>query len=327
MASNKNPKCACENCNNIGVYPFPIRRRGGGNAFLCEWHINNLHGYSFENPVWSGTEKAHGFTVSHELETMRPSRLARCELLVEQYFPTSDSTVDVEFKSPIYRGFNSIAAYASTVEYLKKTENITIDYNCGTHTHIGHNLINSVSMAYIRRFYHSLFLPLYTAWANDTEKGIQLFGRPAGGWACYLNNASQNETEHAIAINVQHEETIEFRQPRFQSAEQYIAVLHYLKKTMTAIIETFIPAIINANLAYINSNGELVAVGNISEKRVDYYYNEGVRTLTAEQRTILKKAADKTAKKLVKIWNATDVSNLHWYGDIGGAFGENTRYF
>ena len=326
MASNKNPRCSCENCNNIGVYPFPIRRRGGRNAFLCEYHLDNLFGYTFENPVWSGTEKAHGFTVSHELETMRPTHLARCELLVEQYFPTSDCTVDVEFKSPIYRGFNSIAAYASTVEYLKNRGEITIDYNCGTHTHVGHKLINEVTMAYIRRFYHSLFLPLYAEWANDREKGCRLFGRYEGEWAEYMERANSCEVEHSLAINVQHNPTIEFRQPRFQTAEQYIAVLHYLKKFSLTIVECFIPAIFEAGLARVGIDGAPVAIGDVYGKTNDGLA-EGVYTLTAEQRDILKKAAQKTAKRLVKEWRKYDVSELHWSGEVGDRYHRAQKTF
>ena len=319
MASNRNPKCSCPMCENIGVHAFPIRRRGGNNGYLCSWHINHLHSYSFENPIWAGTEKAHGFTVSKELETMAPTNLARCELLVEQYFPTSDCTVDVEFKSPIYRGFNAIAAYASTIEYLKNSGNITIDENCGTHTHIGHTFINSVSMAYIRRFYHSLFLDIYKEWANDREKACRLFGRYNASWARYIDSTTDKATRHENAINVQHEPTIEFRQVRFQTAEQYITFLHYAKSFMIPIVDIFIPAIIEAGLARVNG-GELVAVGDISEKTEDYEFNLGVRTLTDSQRKILKDAAAKVSKKLVKNWRKLDLSDLHWSGECGGTY-------
>lgn len=321
MASNKSPKCSCPTCNNVGVYAFPIRRRGGGNAFLCEWHLNRLHSYSFENPVWSGTKKAHGFTVSHELETMAPTKLARCEFLVEEYFPTSDCTVDVEFKSPIYRGFNSISAYASTIEYLRNNGEIVLNNKCGLHTHVGHEtMINSASMAYIRRFYHSLFLPLYNAWRENRAVTCQLFGRYNTEYVSYLRDYNGDECEHSLAINIQHEPTIEWRQPRFQTAEQYIACLHYIKASMQIIVDTFIPALVDARLCRYDENRVIRAIGDISEKRKDYEYNEGIARLTLEQKQICKKAADKTAQKLVKLWHktASEAVNLRWEGFVGG---------
>lgn len=328
MGSNKSPKCSCPTCNNVGVFAFPIRRRGGGNAFLCEWHLNRLHSYSFENPIWSGTKKAHGFTVSHELETMRPSKLARCEFLIEEYFPTSDSTVDCEFKSCVYRGFNSIAAYASTIEYLKERGEIVLDENCGLHTHVGHEtMINSASMAYIRRFYHSLFLPLYKVWNEDEEKACQLFGRYGEDWAIYMLDERGDECCHSLAINVQHEPTIEWRQPRFQTAEQYIACLHYIKASMQIIVDTFIPALVEAHLCRYDENGVIRAIGDISEKRKDYEYNEGIQCLAIEQRQICQKAANKTAQKLVKLWYKIDASGLHWSGVTGGVMYPNYQTF
>lgn len=327
MPNNRMPKCQCVGCNNIGIYSAPVRRRGGGNAFLCERHMSYLHGYADENTRFYGTPKAHGLTISHELESMRPSLYARLELLLQGYLPTHDGTVDVEFKSAISYGLNIVSAYAETIEFLMNSGEITLDENCGLHTHFGHKYLNAASMAYIRRFYHSLFVPVMTAWENDREKHCRLFGRYAAGWAVNVTNERRMATTHENAINVQHDPTIEFRSPRFQTAQQYIACVNYLKRFMLIVMETYIPALVEAGLIEIDTTCDTVAaVENVSERTESGYYM-GVYQLTDAQRSILKKAADKTAKKLVKQWNALDVSDIHWTGEAGGSYDRCTATF
>lgn len=325
MPNNRMPKCQCVGCNNIGIYAAPVRRRGGGNAFLCERHKTYLHGYSDENPRFIGTPKAHGLTISHELETMNPSFYGRLELLLQGYLPTHDGTVDVEFKSSISYGLNIVSAYAETIEYLMNSGDITLDENCGLHTHFGHKYLNSATMAYIRRFYHSLFVPVMTAWENDREKHCRLFGRYAAGWAMNVTSERRRATTHENAINVQHEPTIEFRSPRFQTANQYIAVVNYLKRFMLIVIDTYIPALVEAGL--IEITGDSACATQDIYGRTEGGFCMGVERLTETQRNILKKAVDKTAKKLVKQWESLDVSEIHWSGEAGGSYDRITVSF
>ena len=323
MGNNTTPKCSCVNCNNLGKYAYPARRRGGNNAYLCSFHRTSLDSYYSENNLFVGKPKANGITISHELEVMKPTEYARLELCLQGYLPTHDSTVDAEFKSAISYGLNTISSYADTIEYLRNSGEIVLDGNVGLHTHFGHTLINSVTMAYIRRFYHSLFIPTMTAWKNNPEKYTTLFGRKAGGWACCVTDMNSVPVEHTNAVNVQHEPTIEFRSPRFQTAKQYIAVVNYLKKVVLAVVETYIPALIEAGLITIDENGKPVAIGDIGGKKIsDSWdsFNAGITTLNTEQRKLLKEAADKTSKKLVKMWESLDVSDIHWTGNIGDAY-------
>lgn len=323
MGNNTNPKCSCVNCNNIGKFAYPARRRGGNNAYLCSFHRTSLDSYYSENGLFVGKPKVNGITISHELEVMKPTEYARLELCLQGYLPTHDSTVDAEFKSAISYGLNTISSYAETIEYLRDNGEIVLDGNVGLHTHFGHTLINSVTIAYIRRFYHSLFIPLMQLWENDSIKYVTLFGRKQGGWAKCVTNMNCSPVEHTNAINMQHEPTIEFRSPRFQTAKQYIAVVNYLKKVVLTVVDTYIPALIEAGLIAIDENGRPVAIGDISGKKVrDGWddFNAGIAVLDNDQRKMLKEAADKTAKKLVKMWEKLDVSDIHWAGNVGDAY-------
>ncbi len=330
MGNNTTPKCSCVCCNAIGKYAFPARRRGGNNAYLCSWHMERLHNYTDENNQFVGKSKVNGFTWSRELETMKPSDYAKLELMLQGYLPTSDCTCDIEFKSAIEYGLNIGSAYARTIEFLRNTGEIVLDENVGLHTHCGHALINASTMPYIRRFYHSLFCDVMNEWLNDSDKYTQLFGRRAGCWAEPFTDRNRKACEHKNAINVQHTPTIEFRSPRFQTAEQYIAVMHYIKGFMTILIENYIPALEKAGLIMISSDNNVHAIGNVSEKTesVDWdNYNLGIAALTIEQRNILKTAADKTSTKLVKHWKKFNVSDIHWTGEIGNAYQTRTETF
>lgn len=323
MGNNTTPKCSCVNCNNIGKFSYPARRRGGNNAYLCSFHRTSLDSYYDENTLFLGKPKANGITISQELEVMKPTEYARLELCLQGYLPTHDSTVDAEFKSAISYGLNTISSYADTVEYLKNNGEIVLDGNTGLHTHFGHTLINSATMAYIRRFYHSLFVPLLQTWNNDTEKYITLFGRKAGGWANCNVTMDSSPVEHTNSINTQHEPTLEFRSPRFQTAKQYIACVNYLKKVVLTVVDNYIPALIAAGLITIDDTGKPIAIGDISGKKVSDRWDEfnaGIAVLSNEQRKLLKEAADKTGKKLVKMWDKLDVSDIHWTGNVGDAY-------
>ncbi len=277
MASNKNPICQCVNCNNRGWKKYPIRRRGGGNAYLCEYHAHSLESYFAENSLRIGEMKANGFTYSVELETSAADFNARLELCVAGFLPTADSTVFAEFKSPIYNGANALKAFLPSIQWLLDERHIAIDNTCGTHFHVGHDtMINSRTMDYIRRFYHSLFLPLSLELERNDDKATEIFGRGFGYWAQAIT-AHTSPTEHTNFINTQHENTLEFRRAFFRDAEQYSRCADFCRKVTEKVCKTFCV--------------KVYALGLESGDR-----------LTEEQKAELKKAADKTARQIVKLF-------------------------
>ena len=272
------PKCACNSCNAIGKYKLPARKRGGGNAYLCEYHWSHDDAYSADNLLWIGPEKAHGYTASFENETKRPTRKARIELCINGFRPTSDSTVDTEFKSPCYNGFNALKAILPSIEDLKNDRDITIDSDCGTHLHIGNRYhINIINMEAIRRFYHSLYLPLSQAMEANPEKTARIFGRGFGYWARAINQNTE-ATEHTNFINTQHPDTIEFRLCKFVTAAQYSEAVDFCREIARITVEIFLKKYEN--------------IGRPSRANT-----------TEQQREELKKAAQKAARKMVKTFN------------------------
>lgn len=277
MGNNTMPKCQCPNCSAIGTHKYSVRRRGGNMAYLCDFHSRYLENYATENNYRLGEQKVNGFTYSVELETMHSEFQARLELLLAGYIPTSDSTVDVEFKSPIYEGLNAIKAYLPSIQWMIDENLIVIDNHCGTHFHVGHhNYINSKYMHYIRRFYHSLFVPLSDAMRENDEKATAIFGRGFGYWSQAINRRC-DAMEHTNFINVQHEYSIEFRRMYFSNAEQYSRGIDFCKAVTAKVINGFCMKVENMNLT-------------------EY------QTLTESQKEELKKAADKTARQIVKVF-------------------------
>lgn len=277
MGDNTTPKCSCEGCNNIGRYAYPIRRRGNGNAYLCDFHQHSLESYYRKNTFHLGTPKANGMTYSIELETMNPQFQARIELCIAGFLPTSDCTVDAEFKSPIYEGMNAVKAYLPTIQWLIDNGQIVIDSHCGTHFHAGHkDYINELYMDYIRRFYHSLFVPLSDALVANDAKATEIFGRGFGDWNERITTNTP-ATRHTNFINTQHDNTLEFRRMFFKNAAQYSRGCDFCRKVTDTVIKGFCVKVETLGLM----NGQ---------------------SLTIEQKTALKKAADKTAQKLVKLF-------------------------
>lgn len=282
MGSNKTPKCQCPNCNALGVHKFSVRRRGGGNAFLCDYHKRSLESYFTENELRLGNMKQNGLTYSIELETSMANFRARLELCVAGFLPTSDSTVYAEFKSPIYQGMNALKAYLPSIQDLINDGDLAIGSECGTHFHVGHDVyINRRYMDYIRRFYHSLFVPLCNALVEEDAKATRLFGRGFGYWSDTINSRT-NPEEHRNFINTQHSYTLEFRRCFFKNAEQYAVCADFCRKVTEKVIESFCK--------------EVERLGVVEGQR-----------LTEEQKALLKKAAEKTGKQIVKVFQKVEI--------------------
>lgn len=243
----RNSKCMTKDCGNNGVVAISIAKRGGRPGYLCLECARRERGYSHENAIRYGLVKAHGFTFSNEFETSSSTEKARGELLDFGYIPTMDVTVDVEYKSPIYEGLNAISKQCISLEKLVASGEIRLGSECGTHFHVGHvEHINPTTMRYLRRFNGSLFVPLSNAIMQDQAKAERFFGRRSNGWAEPVTfsdpsgNYSGNMMKHSAMFNLQHDYTIEFRQPKFVSAEQYMQVVKFARDCTNAIINNFI---------------------------------------------------------------------------------------
>lgn len=237
----------CMKCGAVGTVEVSIAKRGGRSGWLCARHAHELEGYSVENPERYGDRKQHGFTFSNENEVSYASMKARGELLDFGFIATRDVTVSAEFKSPIYEGLNALSKQCVSIETLIDNGELRIGSECGTHFHVGHaEYINPTTMRYLRRFNGSLFVPLSEAIMADTEKSARFFGRRPNTWAEPVSFSDPsgdycgNSMKHSAMFNLQHDYTVEFRQPKFMNAKQYMAVAKFARDCINAIIENFI---------------------------------------------------------------------------------------
>lgn len=233
------PRCNCKSCNNIGTHPIKVFKRGEGNAYLCDFHFNQNEGYYTKNNRKQGTNKQHGFTYGVEFETSYSTPKARIEFTDIGYLPTHDATVNCEYKSPIMQGLNQLAKHTVTFERLINENNLQVNADCGTHLHIGGDALNAEAMQYIKRFYHSLFLPLSDTMQNNPEATSRLFGRPLNYWASAIYAGCDVE-KHTNFINMQHEKTIEFRACKFVNAKQYMNAVHFCDEAVKTVITNFV---------------------------------------------------------------------------------------
>lgn len=235
-----NPICTCKGCTSPATVKVDLYRRGGRSAWLCDFHAHSMESYYFENDHRHGTNKVNPYTYGIELETAFSTVKARVELAAMGFIPTSDCTVDVEYKSPIFNGMNALSKQALTIERLMDEDELKIDDSCGTHTHVGNrDMINAETMQYIRRFYHSLFLALSNEMRACPAETRKLFGRDFGHWASPIYEYT-SPTEHTNFINTQHDNTLEFRLVFFRTAKQYMAAVKFARACTEAVCNNFL---------------------------------------------------------------------------------------
>ena len=242
-------KCQHKDCTAVTTNPVderwisvPLKNRGNRFGYLCPLHSNGYgdSDYSDENDTLRGKMKKNGYTYSFEFEVRRPSVVFRAELLNAEFLPTRDITTECEFKSPIYLGLNAIPKKLQTIESLLNNGHGAVTDGDGTHFHVGHvDYINHETMRYISRFYHSLFVPLSDAMRENPELTEKLFGRNFVHYAQAVNENTRPYA-HENFINIQHDNTIEFRLCKFRNSAQYMNAVHFCKAATDAIINNFI---------------------------------------------------------------------------------------
>ena len=235
-------------CGNVGTVKIALKNRGGRNAYFCAHCAQRLGSYFEENNTRYGKVKMNAFTFSLELETHGyangydgASLTGRMELAEKGFVPTSDSTVDIEFKSPIWEGLNAPSKFMVSLEALMAEGEVSIDSKCGSHFHVGHReYINAETIDYMRRFCHSLFVPLSDELLAHPAETKRMFGRSfPTRWAQPIT-ADTYATKHENFINLQHDWTVEFRLCKFVNAEQYQNLMRFCKDVTNTLIKGFI---------------------------------------------------------------------------------------
>ena len=246
-------------------------------VWVCSLHRgkNNLNGYSDENRHTVGTATADGITMSVELESMGCSTHARAYLIKNNFMATSDCTVDIEYKSPIYYSECPISKIVGGVEYMDKNPNYRFSVNnenCGIHTHFGF-IDNHFDFTTLDRHYEELFKPLCDAVDSLTDSQRKsIFGR---SYERYASRCNFNYPErHENWINIQHRYTLEIRLPRFYSADAYMRFVKCFKKIFKALNTHYISKLHND--ANAKKAGRKMAM--VFKKEYNEYFMSNIAT-------------------------------------------------
>lgn len=229
-------------------------------VFLCDRHMHHLRlalgGYCLENKIHSGKPTKDGLTISFEIETSDMSDICATTLVVVfKAIPTSDSTVYIELKSPIFDSLHASTKLLGTMEYFLNNGGLEIDSSCGTHLHCG-TIDNSIDFERLLspwQNYKAFFekTALYISRGMSEEKRIEYFGRDFGTWAkrvffgdtflkCDNRVLYDMSACHVSAFNVQHSYSIEFRLPKFIGANQYRKCILAMQNMVAILKDTFL---------------------------------------------------------------------------------------
>lgn len=221
-------------------------------VFLCKRHytylLDFLNGYSVENNYMSGKPTKDGITTSFELELSECSTHAAIEFVVNHdTLLTSDSTVAVECKPPIFLSLQACTKMLGKIEALKKSGDIEINETCGTHIHTG-TIEGDINFSWLFgapqnvKNYIAFFEPLALHVSRDYSESerIEKFGRDFGTWskrvyfgsdyckvgAVTFENSFRGMRDcHTSAFNVQHSYSVEFRLPKYINAIQFRKII------------------------------------------------------------------------------------------------------
>ena len=213
----------------------PAQRNG---VWVCSAHrgARNLNGYGDENNERVGSGNADNISISLELESMGVSTHARAYLVSNKFIATSDSTVDIEYKSPIYTSEQPLAKIIGGIEYMDTKDDYKFKvnhYKCGLHTHFGF-IDNRYNFTHLEEDYETLFDNLDNIVRSLTdEEREEIFGRSWGEYNAPIRFSYPDR--HENWINIQHNYSLEIRMPRFVSAVQYMKFLKTFKKMFKAL--------------------------------------------------------------------------------------------
>lgn len=231
--------CGCDVPARMG-FSIVVRGKGTNGRVFCRRCGLGTWSYGIGNDKVIGTDKKgilESTTVGVEVEMVNMDDEKFYSLRRQLGFmgfhnvntnrnvPQSDCTVDTEIPTPIMQGLASLSALLRNAE--KRGELVcTNNRQCGAHIHVYCNDVN-----YVRRYYHTLFKG-FQSWLDTigTDKRVEIFGSDFRGYASRVNMETCEEPMHGSFINVEHNDTLEFRLPRIVSHKQYIKVVKFWRE-------------------------------------------------------------------------------------------------
>lgn len=244
-------KAICTCCNReffvVDMVGTAMPNRGGNVAYMCHDCATRNRYYHTSNIELQGTAKCNKVGCGWEVEVSHHDDYARNILFEYGMIPTNDSSLHgsrtCEFVSGIQQGLNIGSKMCVTIEKLMQDGHLQINDSCGTHFHVSIDSMKNengeqVYMDYIRRFYHSLFVPLANAMRENPTKTKKLFGRIFTGYARDIDMLS-NVNNRYLFINVTNDSNIEFRLNKFTSAKQAQMVTKMEVEMVKTIVTNF----------------------------------------------------------------------------------------
>lgn len=240
---NKYQKTCCI-CGRIvpayNGYSIVVRGKGTNGRVFCRQCGDGTWSYGIGNDKIIGTDKKgvlESTTVGVEVELVNMDNekfysirrqlgfMGFHNINTNRNLPQSDCTVDTEIPTPIMQGLSSLSALLRNAE--KRGELVcTNNRQCGAHIHVYCNDVD-----YIRRYYHSIFSG-FQSWLDTigADKRIEFFGSDYRNYARRVNMDICETPEHGSIINIEHNNTLEFRLPRIISHKQYIKVVKFWRE-------------------------------------------------------------------------------------------------
>lgn len=169
------------------------------------------------------------FSLEFEIGARPLARRRALILLHYQFERTADSTVDDEYKSPMYQNLRAFRKPLSVLHTLRDL----VDERCGTHLHV--TFRHQWELQQVRQ---AIFEPLIAHLAAHEAQTLAFWGRTF----CTHAAASLCSYERHASFNTySRHPTIEYRLPRFRCAEQYLAVVRFCRDT-TVLLDRFFDA-------------------------------------------------------------------------------------
>ncbi len=235
-------------------------KRGENGSYMCMECATRNARYHTSNDEVLGTDKVNGVLCGIEFECSYSDDYARNAFFEYRFIPTHDGSLTsdgngarygfgdrntCEYVSGLMKGLNRASKFALTADFMMSEGHLKVNNSCGTHFHVSVNSMkdgngNYTYMDYIRRFYHSLFLPLTEAMKANPEKTAEMFGRNfSASYAKAVTANAEPNWDRYLWVNVTAENNIEFRLNKFANGKQYQNLMKMEVEMVKCIIKNF----------------------------------------------------------------------------------------
>ena len=233
-------------------------KRGERSAYICERCATQNMYYHATNSAVVGTNKKNNVLCGIEFECSFSDDYARNAMFEYKFIPTHDCSIQsdgmgrrygsdgnsCEYVSGLMKGLNQASKFALTCDKLMAEGHLAVNDSCGTHFHVSIDSMKDSNgektyIGYIRRFYHSLFIPLNEAVASNPEAMRRVFGRGFGHYCEAIDRTANPEYDRYLWVNVTNNNNVEFRLNRFVNGKQYQNLMKMEVEMVKCIVTNF----------------------------------------------------------------------------------------